>query len=135
VRVGNQHVVMGFVPVLMCCLLGSCRRGPAIRNPDVFHDREGFTTVWSIKSFAIMKIRSGMRIAAAGRAAGPGMRGRPGGRGRGPRTRGPGRAFPVFRRPPRVRITSDRTVSRTSALLQDPPYYSPPYKAFAISVS
>jgi hypothetical protein len=38
--------------------------GPVIRNLDVFHDREGFTTVWSNKSFAIMKIRSGVRITA-----------------------------------------------------------------------
>ena len=51
----------------MCCR--RCRRGPAIRNLDVFHDHEGFTTVWSSKSFAIMKIRSGVRIAAADRGS------------------------------------------------------------------
>src|ERR1700722_1650592 len=76
------------------------RRGPALRNLDVFHDRVGFTTVWSSKSFAIMKIRSGVRIAAADRGSRAGYA-RPGMRGRGPLTRGPGRAFPVFRRPPR----------------------------------
>jgi hypothetical protein len=36
--------------------------GPLIRNLDVFHDREGFITVWSIKSFTIMKIRCGVRM-------------------------------------------------------------------------
>src|ERR1700722_9394378 len=40
---------------------GSSRR---MRNLDVFHDHEGFTTVWSSKSFAIMKLRSGVRIIA-----------------------------------------------------------------------
>jgi hypothetical protein len=30
-------------------------RGVRVARADVFHDREGFTTLWSIKSFAIMK--------------------------------------------------------------------------------
>ena len=74
---------------LWVCLRGDVLQvlpaGSGVRNLDVFHDREGFTTVWSNKSFAIMKIRSGVRIAAAGR----GQPGRICGVGRGWRGRGP----------------------------------------------
>ena len=53
--------------------------GPA-RNLAVYHDHEGFTTLWSSKSFAIMKSRFGVRIVAADR---------------GSRAREPGRAVPT----------------------------------------
>ena len=60
--------------------------GSAARNGAVFHDHEGFTTVWSSKSFAIMKFRSGVRVAAAERSSRDGMRDRPGLARPGPRT-------------------------------------------------
>ena len=75
--------------------------GPAVRDPAVFHDHEGFTTLWSIKLFAIMKIRSGIRIASAdmggfGPVCGIGRVARPG-----PGTRQPGGPGNLgFRRPP-----------------------------------
>src|ERR1700722_5183924 len=89
------------------------RTRPALRNLDVFHDREGFTTVWSSKSFAIMKIRSGVRIAAADRGSRAGYA-RPGIAE--PRA-GPGMSG--FPQATTVRTTSDRAVSRTSVLLPD----------------
>ena len=53
--------------------------GPA-RNLAVYHDHEGFTTLWSSKSFAIMKSRLCVRIVATDR---------------GSRAREPGRAVPT----------------------------------------
>src|ERR1700722_2788095 len=38
----------------------------------VFHDHEGFTTLWSNKSFTIIKLRSGVRVLPLVWAAGQG---------------------------------------------------------------
>jgi hypothetical protein len=74
--------------------------GPAPRNLAVFHDHEGFTTLWGSKSFAIMKFRSGVRIAAADRGIRAGNAGSAGaGVAVDREPRSPGWALPVFRRP------------------------------------
>jgi hypothetical protein len=100
---------------------GHCRRGPAVRNLAVFHDHEGFTTLWSSKPFAIMKFRSGVRITAADRDSRAGNA-RSAGLAR-PGTADPAAraGHPGFPQATTVRTTSDRAVSRTGVLLQDAP--------------
>jgi hypothetical protein len=70
------------VPVVMGCRLElqALPSGPAVRDLAVFHDHEGFNTLRSSKSFAIMKVRSGVRIAAADRISRAG-KARPAGAG------------------------------------------------------
>ncbi len=95
---------------------GPAVRDPAVRDLAVFHDHEGFTTLWSSKSFAIMKIRSGIRIAFAdmgGRAGYAGSAGvtRPGTGGL-----AAGAGQPKFPQATAVRTASGRVVSRTGVL-------------------
>ena len=108
---------------LWVCLRGDVLQvlpaGSGVRNLDVFHDREGFTTVWSSKSFAIMKIRSGVRIAAADRGSRAGYA-RPGIAE--PR---PGPGISGFPQATTARTTSDRAVSRTGVYCKTRPWVRP----------
>jgi hypothetical protein len=90
--------------------------GPAVRDPAVFHDHGGFTTLWSIRPFAIMKIRSGIRIAPADMGGRAGYA-RSAGAAR-PGTGDPAARAgqPRFPQATAVRTTSGRAVSRTGAL-------------------
>ena len=102
--------------MVMCYRLGAA--GPAVRNLAIPHDHEGFTTLWSSKSFAIMKFRSRVRIAAADRGSRAGNAGsaglaRPGTADPAARAGHPG--FPQAT----VRTTSGKAVSRAGVLLRD----------------
>jgi hypothetical protein len=92
--------------------------GPAVRDPAVFHDHGGFTTLWSIRPFAIMKIRSGIRIAPADMGGRAGYA-RSAGAAR-PGTGDPAARAgqPRFPQATAVRTTSGRAVSRTGVLFR-----------------